>query len=111
MCANTIPRMKDISNDLREAAIAANQSGKGYKPKQFGVYHSTMLPLKIFKTADNLARSGHHSMWEEGGWCMPLNTVITNHTMSSRPALLWNLGSSCVGFNYFIVALISMCTV
>jgi len=49
--ANTMPRKKDISNDLREAVVAACKSGKGYKAisKQFGVHHSTVR--KIFYTS------------------------------------------------------------
>ena len=31
MCVNTMPRRKDISNDLREADVAALQSGQVYK--------------------------------------------------------------------------------
>jgi len=31
VCVNTVPRRKDISNDLKEAIVAAHQSGKGYK--------------------------------------------------------------------------------
>jgi len=36
-------RRKDISNDLKEAIVAAHQSGKGYKAisKQIGVHYST----------------------------------------------------------------------
>ena len=41
---NTMPRRKDISSNVREAIIAAHQSGKGYKTisKQLGVHHSTV---------------------------------------------------------------------
>ena len=39
MCVNPMPRTENISNDLREATVAAHQSGKGYKAisKLFGV--------------------------------------------------------------------------
>jgi len=57
---NKVPRRKDISNDLREAAVAAHQSGKGYKviSKQFGVHQSTVRKIiihvwKTFKTVAN----------------------------------------------------------
>ncbi|MEE6521276.1 hypothetical protein FKM82_019399 [Ascaphus truei] len=59
-----MPRRKNISNDLREAIVAAHQSEKGYKAisKQFKVYHSTVRKIiqkwKTFKTIDNLPRSG-----------------------------------------------------
>jgi len=38
-----MPRRKDISNDLREATVAAHQSGKGYKAisRLSGIHHST----------------------------------------------------------------------
>jgi len=51
---------KDISNDLREAIVAAHQSGKGYKAisKLPGVRHSTEKKIihkwKTFRTAVNL---------------------------------------------------------
>ena len=43
VCVNTMPRRKDISNDLREAIVAAHRSEKGYKDisKLFRVRHST----------------------------------------------------------------------
>ena len=43
MCVNTMPRREDISNDLREAVVAAHQSVKGYKAinKLCGVHHAT----------------------------------------------------------------------
>jgi len=47
-------------NGLREAIVAANQSGKGYKAisKQSGVHHSTERTIihkwKTFKTAANV---------------------------------------------------------
>ena len=56
VCVNTTPRRKDISNDLREATVAAHQSGKGYKAisKLFGVHHSTERKIihrwKTFKS-------------------------------------------------------------
>jgi len=45
-----MPKRKDISNDLREAIVAAHQSGKGYKVifKQFGVNH-LLLPFFKFR--------------------------------------------------------------
>ncbi|XP_053577468.1 uncharacterized protein LOC128666737 isoform X3 [Bombina bombina] len=64
---NTMPRRKDICNDLREAIVAAHQSGKGYKAisKQFKVHHSTVRKIiykwKTFKTVANLPRSGRPS--------------------------------------------------
>ena len=36
-----MPRRKDISNDPREAIVAAHQSGKGYKAKHFEVHQCT----------------------------------------------------------------------
>ncbi|MEE6522209.1 hypothetical protein FKM82_020645 [Ascaphus truei] len=62
-----MPRRKDISNDLREAIVAAHQSGKGYKAisKQFKVHHSTGRKIiqkwKTFKTVANLPRCGRPS--------------------------------------------------
>ena len=37
VCVNTLPRRKDISNDIREAIVFARQCGMGYKAnsKQF----------------------------------------------------------------------------
>jgi len=59
VCVNTMPRRKDISNDLREATVAARQSGKGYEviSKLSGVHHSTERKWKTFRTAVNLPRS------------------------------------------------------
>jgi len=50
-----MPRRKDINNDVREAIVAARQSGKGYKAiyKQYGVYRST--------DAERFFTSGKHS--------------------------------------------------
>jgi len=48
VCVNTMPRRKDISNDLRETAVAAHQSGKGCDAisiQLFGVNHSTVSVL------------------------------------------------------------------
>jgi len=62
-----MPRRKDISNDLREAIVAAHQSGKGFKAisKLFKVHHSTERKIihkwKTFKTAVNPPRSGRPS--------------------------------------------------
>ena len=64
VCVNTMPRRKDISNDLREAIVAAHQFGKGYKDisKFFGVHHSTEIKIihkwETFNTAVYLPRSG-----------------------------------------------------
>jgi len=64
VCVNTMPRRKDISNDLREAVIAAHQSGKTIS-KLFGVPHFTMKKIihkwKTLTTVVNLSRSGHPS--------------------------------------------------
>lgn len=57
VCVKTMPRRKDISNDLREEIVAAYLSGKCYKviSKQFEVYTSTVRKiihkLKTFKAA------------------------------------------------------------
>ena len=67
VCVNTMPRRKDISNDPREAIVAAHQSGKGYKAisKLFRVHHSTERKIihkwKTIRTAVNLPRSGRLS--------------------------------------------------
>jgi len=67
VCFNTMPRRKDISNDLGEAIVAAHRSGKGYKiiSKLFGVHLSTERKIiykwKTFRTAVNLPRSGRPS--------------------------------------------------
>ena len=51
-----MPLGKDISNGLREATVAAYQSGKGYETisKQFGVQNSTVRKItsqcQLFKT-------------------------------------------------------------
>jgi len=56
---NTVPRRKDISNDLKEVIVAAQKSEKGYKAisKQFEVHHFTGRKIihmwKIFKTVAN----------------------------------------------------------
>ena len=44
MCVNTKSRRKDISNDRREAIVAAHQLREGYEAisKPFGVHHSTV---------------------------------------------------------------------
>jgi len=58
--------MQKLCVYLREAVVAAHQSGKGYKviSKQFGVHHSTERKIiqkwKTFKTADNLPKNGRH---------------------------------------------------
>ena len=49
VCVNTMPRRKDISNDLREAIVAAHQSGKGYKA------------ISIILQRERLFTSGKHS--------------------------------------------------
>ena len=60
MCVNTMPRRKDISNNLREATVASQQSERGYKVicKQSGVHHSTATEIidkwKTFRTVVNL---------------------------------------------------------
>ena len=63
MCLNTMPKRKDISSDLREAVVAAHQSGKGCKAisKLFGVHHSTekdYSQVENIQTAGTLPRSG-----------------------------------------------------
>ena len=56
-----------MSNDLREAIVAAHQSGKGYKAisELYGAHHSTERKIihkwKTFRTAVNLNRSGRPS--------------------------------------------------
>jgi len=49
-----MPRRKYISNDLREAVVAAHQSGKNYKniSKLFGIHHST--ERKIIHKRENI---------------------------------------------------------
>lgn len=44
MTVFTMPRGKDINNDLGEASVAVCQSGKGYKAiyKQSEVHHSSV---------------------------------------------------------------------
>jgi len=58
-------RKNDISNNLREAIVAAHQSGKGYKAILVGVHHSTERKIihkwKRLKAAVNLPRSGRPS--------------------------------------------------
>ena len=72
VCVNTMPRRKDISNNLREETVAAHQSGKGYKTisKLFGVHHSAERKIihkwKIFKTAVNPPRSGCPNKFIQG---------------------------------------------
>lgn len=65
MCLNT--RRKDSSNDLREANVAACQSGKGYNTicKQSKVHYSAVRKIihesKTFKAVANLPGSGRSS--------------------------------------------------
>uniref|UniRef100_A0A3Q3A0Z3 Sleeping Beauty transposase HTH domain-containing protein n=1 Tax=Kryptolebias marmoratus TaxID=37003 RepID=A0A3Q3A0Z3_KRYMA len=59
-----MPCRKYISNDLREADVAAHQSGEGFKTisKQFGVHYFTLRKIlhkwKTLKTAASFLRSG-----------------------------------------------------
>jgi len=57
----TMPRRKDLSNDLRKAIVAANKSGE----ELFRFHCSTMRKIihnwKTFKTVANLPCSGHSS--------------------------------------------------
>ena len=63
VCINNMLMRKDISNDLREAIVAAHQSGKGYMviSKQF--HYCTERKIfhkwKTFKTVDIPASSSH----------------------------------------------------
>lgn len=67
VCVNAMPRRKDISNDLEEVNVAANQCGKHYKAiiKLFQVHHTTMRKIfhkqKALKTASSLSRIGDPS--------------------------------------------------
>ena len=63
MCVNTMPRRKDISNDLREAIVAAHQSGKGYKviSELFGKSGKHSRQLSIYLVLDMIARSRDHA--------------------------------------------------
>ena len=51
-CVNTMPRMKDISNDHGEAIVADHQLGNGYKviSEQSGGKHSNYLPRRTYKS-------------------------------------------------------------
>ena len=65
MCDITMPKRKDISNDLREAIVAAHQSGKGYKAisKLFGVpsFYREKDYSQVENIQDSLPRSGRPS--------------------------------------------------
>lgn len=49
---NTMPRMKDVSNKLGVATVAAHQYGKGYKVR------NTIRKWETFKTAASVPRRG-----------------------------------------------------
>ena len=55
VCVNTMPRRKDISRDLREATVAAHQSGKGYKQRCPWAVHSCSCATKT-KNARQMKR-------------------------------------------------------
>ena len=99
MCVNTMPKSQDIRNDLREAIVAAHQSGKGYKAisKQFKVHHSTLRKIihkwETFKTVANLPRSGRpsnftprsdHAMLRE----IAKNPGVTSQTLQASVSML-----------------------
>lgn len=43
MCVDTTPRMKDISDDIRETAVATDQSGKCYQALSKLVAHHSIV--------------------------------------------------------------------
>jgi len=52
-----MPRRKDFSNDLNEAIVAANQSGKGYKD----ILNTMWSPS--FNSEKDYSEVGKHSSW------------------------------------------------
>ena len=82
LCVNTMLRRKDISNNFREATVAAPQPGKGYKAisKQFGVHHSTVSEIaykwKTFKTGASLSGSGSSDKFTSRSDCAMLRKTF-----------------------------------
>ena len=88
MFVNTMPRRNDISDDLREAIVAAHQSGKGYKviSQLFGVHHSTERKIihkwKTFKTVTSLPRSGRRSKFTPSSDKKPKSYISDSAVLS-----------------------------
>ena len=84
-----VPRRKDISNYLREAIVAAHQSGKGIRPfpnylESIIQQRERLFTLKTFETDANLSRSEHVSMFTSKSDCTMLRETIKNPEATSQ---------------------------
>ncbi|CAI5768315.1 TCB1 transposase [Podarcis lilfordi] len=90
LCFTAMPRRKDISNALREAIVAAHETGKDYKAisKQFKVHHSTIRKIiqkwKTFQTVVNLPRSGRPCKFTPRSDRAMLREIAKNPRVTSR---------------------------
>ena len=82
---NTLSSRKDISNDLREAIVATDQSGKDYKAnsKLFGV-RKIIHKWKTFKSVFALSSSGSLSQLIQMFDCAQGNCKKTKKTNNNK---------------------------
>jgi len=89
VCVNTMPRRKDISNDLIEAIVTAHQSGKGYKAisKLFGVHYSAE---KEYSQVENIQDSCQSSQEWTSQQAHPKvkNPIVTSQTLQASVSML-----------------------
>jgi len=87
VCVNTMPKRKDISNELREAIVAAINFGRVTRPfpKLFEVHHSTARNIITFKPVPNLHSFGRPSKFTPWSDRTMLRETAKNNLRLNRP--------------------------
>lgn len=90
VCVNTMPRTKGISNDLREAIVAACQSDKGFmvSSKKDRVHHSTVRWGRLFTCWKHFRQMSVLPASLHPMQCLEQETVATYQTLQISVSLL-----------------------
>ena len=87
---STMPRAKEISEDMKKRVVTAHQSGEGYKTisERFQLHPSTvrqkMYKWRAFNMTATLPRSGHPSKLSPRSTRKIINQVKANPHITSR---------------------------